>query len=338
MVEEIDPSFLAARVFTLQWHITQACDLHCRHCYDRDQYTSLALEQGIAILDDFSSFCNDHHVHGQVTFTGGNPLLHPDFEELYQEAACRGFTIGILGNPTTRDQLQRLIDIQPPSFYQVSLEGLAEHNDYIRGEGHYQRVMEFLDLLRDMHIYSMVMLTLTSDNMNQVLELAEILKCRTDRFTFNRLSQVGEGANLSSADAAGYADFLRTYIEAADTNPCMTLKDNLINITCNNTKRPLFGGCTGHGCGAAFNFLSVLADGSVHACRKFPSPLGSLIDKSLHDIYHSSLAESYRSGPEECTGCTLRAVCRGCLAIAHSHGLDIFTQKDPYCFMEQQEK
>ena len=31
-----------------------------------------------------------------------------------------------------------------------------------------------------------------------------------------------------------------------------------------------FGGCTGFGCGAAFNFMAVLPDGEVHACRKVP--------------------------------------------------------------------
>ena len=28
---------LTSPAFTLQWHITQACDLHCRHCYDRSR-------------------------------------------------------------------------------------------------------------------------------------------------------------------------------------------------------------------------------------------------------------------------------------------------------------
>jgi hypothetical protein len=32
---EIPKKYLSAQVFTLQWHITQACDLRCKHCYDR---------------------------------------------------------------------------------------------------------------------------------------------------------------------------------------------------------------------------------------------------------------------------------------------------------------
>ncbi len=330
----VDRSFYAARIFTLQWHITQACDLHCRHCYDRDQYKSLSLQQALAILDDMQQFCSGHNVHGQITFTGGNPLLYPDFETLYQEAADRGFTLAILGNPTTREQMERLIAIQPPAFYQVSLEGLEEHNDYMRGKDHFKRVLAFLDLLRELNVYSMVMLTLSRDNMNQVLPLAEILRNKVDLFTFNRLSLVGEGANLVMADADGYRQFLLDYAGMVGKNPCLGIKDNLLNVIYQKQNRPLFGGCTGYGCGAAFNFITILADGEVHACRKFPSPVGNILEKSLAEIYHSESAERYRRGPKECNSCPIRPVCGGCLAVAHSHGLDIFSQKDPYCFIE----
>ncbi len=331
--KDINRSFYTARVFSLQWHITQACDLHCRHCYDRSQYKSLSCEQETGILDDLAEFCSVHKVHGQVTFTGGNPLLHPDFERLYRDAAERGFTTAILGNPTTRKQLESLIAIQPPAFYQVSLEGLQEHNDYMRGLGHFNRVLAFLELLQDLNIFSMVMLTLTRANVDQVLPLAEILSHKTDLFTFNRLSLVGEGANLTAVDIDKYPGFLERYIKAVGSNPCLGIKDNLLNILYHEQGHPLFGGCTGHGCGAAFNFITLLADGAVHACRKFPSPLGNILHNSLHEIYHSETAERYRDGAAECRDCSIRPVCRGCLAVAHSHNLDVFTRKDPYCFI-----
>ncbi|HSO18351.1 MAG TPA: hypothetical protein VLT88_02770, partial [Desulfosarcina sp.] len=73
-----DPSFnpfMSADLFTLQWHITQACDLHCRHCYDRSTRKAMALETAVRVLEDFYRFCRRMYVRGQVTFTGGNPLL-----------------------------------------------------------------------------------------------------------------------------------------------------------------------------------------------------------------------------------------------------------------------
>ena len=92
------------------------------------------------------------------------------------------------------------------------MEGLREHNDWIRGPGHFDRVMEFLEILKELNIYSMVMLTLTRDNMGQVIPLAERLQGKADSFFFNRLSQVGEGANLQGPGREEYAAFLEAYL------------------------------------------------------------------------------------------------------------------------------
>ena len=327
--------FVTASAFTLQWHITQACDLRCRHCYDRTDRPAPTLAQAVKILDDLADFCRKKRVKGQVSFSGGNPLLHPDFPRIYRAAAERGFTPAILGNPAPREQLEELIRIQPPDFFQVSLEGLPEYNDFIRGSGHFDRTMAFLDLLGDLGIYSMVMLTLTKDNIREVLPLGERLRGRANVLHFNRLAKVGEGAALELPSEEAYRAFLDVYLDASRENPLLGLKDNLLNIPMLRKGLAPFGGCTGFGCGAAFNFLALLSDGEVHACRKFPSPLGNVFLQRLEEIYDSDHARRYRSGCAECRSCSLGPVCGGCLACAYSHGLDIFAQKDPYCFLSE---
>jgi radical SAM protein with 4Fe4S-binding SPASM domain len=97
----------------------------------------------------------------------------------------------------------------------------------------------------------------------------------------------------------------------------------------------LFGGCAGFGCGAAFNFLALLPDGEVHACRKFPSRIGNLAASTLHDIYEGEAARRYRRGSAACRECPIRPVCGGCLAVTHGFGRNIFVERDPYCFIER---
>jgi selenobiotic family peptide radical SAM maturase len=210
---------------------------------------------------------------------------------------------------------------------------LAGYNDYIRGPGHFQRSLTFLDQLRQLGIYTMVMLTLSRDNMDQVLSLGRLLKDRVDTFNFNRLSTVGEGARLAMPSKKDFERFLRAYVAESGQNPILGLKDNLINIILKEKNTAPFGGCTGYGCGAAFNFVALLPDGEVHACRKFPSPIGNILRSPLIDIYHSEPARCYRNGSEACRGCEHSAVCRGCLAISYGHGLDVFEEKDPFCFV-----
>ncbi len=144
---------------------------------------------------------------------------------------------------------------------------------------------------------------------------------------------VGEGANLESPPRGEYHHFVQRYLQAKNTNPVLALKDSLINIEREQQGLELFGGCTGFGCGAAFNFVSLLPDGEVHACRKFPSPIGHIQDQSLAEIYDGEPAKAYRRGCRSCASCRLRAVCGGCLAVAYGWGLDPFEETDPACFM-----
>ncbi len=329
-----DPDFFVSNTFALQWHITQACDLNCRHCYDRSERETMTLQQALGVLDTFHDFCTRHHVYGHVSFSGGNPLLYPHFDRIYQEAADRGFMTAILGNPAPLHRIENILSVHKPGFFQVSLEGMKEHNDSIRGPGNYDRVMDFLNLLGDLGIYRMVMLTLTRHNRDQVLDLADSLEGRTELFTFNRLASVGQGAGLEAFPPALFPGFLSAYMDAAASNPVMAFKDNLFNLLRWQKGMPAGGGCTGHGCGAAFNFVSVLPDGEVHACRKFPSWIGNIYEQSLNDIYHGSYAVKYRSGSGACSDCPVRPVCGGCLAVSYGCGLDIFNDKDPYCFLK----
>ncbi|MEE8328334.1 MAG: thio(seleno)oxazole modification radical SAM maturase SbtM [Thermodesulfovibrionia bacterium] len=333
--KDIDESFFSSPVFTIQWHITQECDYHCKHCYDRSNISSLNLEQAVKILDDMRVFCRSRYVQGHVSFSGGNPLLYPEFTELYRAASERGFSIAILGNPAPGERIQELISIQRPTHFQVSLEGLKEHNDFIRGSGNFERVVEFLGVLRELKVYSMVMLTLTKDNIDQVLPLAEMLRGHADFFTFNRLSKVGEGMNLQLPSREDFMVLLKRYIKAAKGNPIMGLKDNLINILRRQNGIKPFGGCAGYGCGAAFNFITILPDGEAHACRKFPSPIGNVLKLGIAGVYESEMAGRYRTGSNACRSCSIRPVCGGCMAVVYSHNLDVFKKLDPYCFKKK---
>ncbi len=324
-------SFRRTEVFTLQWHLTQRCDLSCRHCYDRSFRREVALEEALWILDEFYRFCERVRAYGQISFSGGNPFLHPHFFEIYRQAAERGFTLAILGNPVPQSWLEKLLEIEPPVFYQVSLEGLESTNDYLRGPGHFRRTLHFLKTLKEYGVSASVMLTLHAENLKEVLPLAERLVGLVDTFSFNRLALTGRGEGLSPAEKEAFEDFVERYLETAEAWPHLHLKDNLFNRWLYLKGEDLCGGCTGYGCGAAFNFVALLPDGEVHACRKFPSYLGNLHRKSLWDIYWSEMAEVYRQGPSACRGCRLYAVCRGCLAVIATHGLNPFEERDPFC-------
>lgn len=328
---QTDPQPAAAEVFTLQWHLTQSCDLACKHCYDRSHRGIFPVARALTLMQELRDFCWSRFVQPQISFSGGNPLLHPAFLELYQAAADHGLMTAILGNAADRERIEQILEIQRPVYYQVSLEGLEAHNDEIRGPGNFRRTVSFLEMLTELGVPNMVMLTLTKANLDQVIPLAEALEGITGGLTFNRLALFGEGARLALPTREEYRAFQEQYLAALPAHPVLALKDSLLNALLEERGEALFGGCAGFGCGAAFNFLAILSDGEVHACRKFPSPIGNIFSRSLEELYCSETAARYREGSSACSGCRLKPVCGGCPAIAASFGLDPLTSRDPYC-------
>jgi selenobiotic family peptide radical SAM maturase len=319
------------RRFTLQWHLTNECPFHCRHCYDRSVRDELDRTEVLRVLEQLTAFARLHRVQPALSLTGGDPLHSPHFWAVYEHAAASGWPLSVLGNPVSPEIVARLCAVRRPDTYQVSLEGLRDHNDFIRGAGHFDRVMTFLAECRRQGVSTHVMLTLTRDNLNQVIPLGRELRGWTERFTFNRLAQVGEGAALALPSTQAFEGFLAEYLHERRTNPVLGLKDNLFNVVGERHGRAPFAGCTGHGCGAAFNFVALLPDGEVHACRKLPSRLGNLRTHSLTEIYATPLAAAYRAGPQACQDCRLQTHCRGCPAVTHGSGLDPLRNRDPFC-------
>lgn len=323
-----------ARGFTLQWHLTNRCGFNCRHCYDRSARAELELSEALTVTADLQGFCRRHRVQSQASLSGGDPFLYPHFWEVYAALVSAGVRVSILGNPISSADLQRLLSCRPPSYYQISLEGLREHNDDIRGPGHFDHTMEFLKMARHLGLETHVMLTLTRANLDQVIPLGTALRGLTARFTFNRLAPVGRGAELQAPAPADFVRYLHDYLAACRANPILGLKDNLFNIIRHRHGRSLWPGCTGHGCGAAFNFVALLPDGEVHACRKYPSVIGHIREANLMSIYDSAAAARYRAGPLACRNCVLRNHCGGCPAVVAGLGLDPFRDLDPYCFID----
>ena len=150
--------------FTLQWHLTNACEFHCRHCYDRSNISSLDFSAAEKILHNFLFFCNKRGIRGQICLTGGNPFLYPNIMRLYEEISESGLPISVLGNPISEDLLKKVVVIQKPVYFQVSLEGLKDYNDHVRGLGHFDKIINFLELLGKYDVRRHVMLTLHRGN------------------------------------------------------------------------------------------------------------------------------------------------------------------------------
>jgi MoaA/NifB/PqqE/SkfB family radical SAM enzyme len=116
--------YLNEHCIPLRLHVdlTQACTERCIHCYI-PEYNAVFLpyEKVVSVLDEFRELGGMH-----VTFSGGECMLHPDFEKIVRYAQSKDLTVGILSNLTLCDDKMVSLLKEVDATVQVSLYSMDE--------------------------------------------------------------------------------------------------------------------------------------------------------------------------------------------------------------------
>lgn len=116
------------------WNSTRTCNLKCRHCYmssDAQKYANeLTTKEAKQFIDDLAEFNVP-----VLLFSGGEPLIRPDFFELADYAAKKGVrpTLSTNGTLITPEVARKIKDIGV-GYVGISLDGLRDVNDKFRGK------------------------------------------------------------------------------------------------------------------------------------------------------------------------------------------------------------
>ncbi len=129
--------------------ISRKCNLLCRHCYMCDYRPGepeLSLDEIRDILDQLAEAgCL------RLLITGGEPLLRPDFPEIWTYAKSRGIMLTLFTNATLMDEkTEALLKEWPPLLVEVSIYGASsETYEKICGDASaFQKMLYGLDRLR----------------------------------------------------------------------------------------------------------------------------------------------------------------------------------------------
>lgn len=116
------------------WNSTRTCNLKCRHCYMSSDAKKYQNELTTAEAKQFIDGLADFNVP-VLLFSGGEPLIRPDFFELADYAAKKGVrpTLSTNGTLITPEVARKIKDIGV-GYVGISLDGLREVNDKFRGK------------------------------------------------------------------------------------------------------------------------------------------------------------------------------------------------------------
>lgn len=326
---------------TVQWHLTDRCNLRCQHCYQesyRHHGPDLAGLKQIAeqIFTLHRQVSGDNPIPLQLTLTGGEPCSHPDFPALldYLAAQPSAPSLAILSNGSSIDEqwATRFARLKV-KFVQLSVEGTELTHDKIRGRGHFQQVLKATKHLTDAGVRVLWSFTAHSQNSQEFVQVAELAHgAKVNRLWSDRMIPTDHRDAPLTLNVQQSADYFRQMGLAKERLAAKA--DNQTEIAMIRALQFQQAGSQPYRCSAGAELITVMPDGSVLPCRRMPIRVGNLWQRPLVEIYHQApqlrqLREF--TAPAECQSCLYRTTCRGglrCLAYALHNDLN---RADPAC-------
>jgi len=307
-----------------QIELTSKCNEHCQHCYlppDRDK-TTLNTELVLRELDDFRNMGGI-----SITFSGGEPMLHPDLSTFLRRARKNDLAITILSNATLlTDALVDVIKEVNISLMQVSIYSMnAEEHDHITGmPGSLSKSLAAIDKLIAANIPLQISCPVMMTNYRsypKVLKWANDndLKAYTDYILIARSDQSTDNLNERLSEKE-----LRPLISAIvqhDRDYDNVINDNRQESQDANSHDP-----TAQVCGVGRSTLCLSSSGRYYPCSSWRGmEVGNALTTRLHDVWkHSEKLEELRhitwASFPDCLTCEDFDYCAMCMARNFNEG------------------
>jgi len=192
----------------IYFYLTEGCNLACRHCWLAPKFDPDGNKYPVLDPYLFQSIIAEAKPLGltKVKLTGGEPLLHPRFEDLLfllnQEKI--GVTIETNGMLMTPAIAEKIAAVKNP-FVSVSIDGIdARTHDGIRGvENAFEKAKRAVRYLAGATVPVQIIMTLMEQNAHQVdgmVAMAEDLGAGSVKF--NLLQPTARGEALYRKKAA----------------------------------------------------------------------------------------------------------------------------------------
>ncbi|MEM2452498.1 MAG: radical SAM protein, partial [Candidatus Methanomethylicia archaeon] len=204
--------------FLVVWNFTNMCNLNCKHCYQNAKTVlknELTLEEKINVLKQF-----EEAGVAAIAFSGGEPLIHPHFFKIAEEAVRRGFYTAIATNGTIiTDEIARKIKNIGINYVEISLDSIdpVKHDNFRGVRGAWEKTINgILNCVKN-DIFTGIAVTTLKMNYKECRKIIEFAKnIGVKRVIFFNFIPVGRGEEILIEDLNPWEreEFLSTLYEA----------------------------------------------------------------------------------------------------------------------------
>lgn len=307
--------------------LTPFCNLDCKMCYvhlNQEQFQ----QQGCGLLTgaQWASIIQQAVEMGlmEVTLTGGEALLHPDFDDIFVFLEKNNVRVNLKSNGLllTDERLAFLLEHHISSI-QISLYGSDDDSyERVTGERVFSQVMAAIERVRQVGIDLEIVITPSKYMWKNVKQLIRHVDALGIAYSINPgladpLEETGRSGQEHDLSLEQYIDLYKFLI---------AIKGKVLEPSCLEEVSPTGGNrsdcMVGIRCAAGRSTFTVTWRGMVHPCRMLENIGFNGLNVALANGWKSmNAAVKAYPVPRECFECDYEGVCTPCV-VQHSYGAE----------------
>jgi radical SAM protein with 4Fe4S-binding SPASM domain len=305
--------------------LTYRCNLTCGFCYAGCGASGLpdGWSEARAMSDD--EVCRVLEIVRRdarcpsVSFTGGEPTLHPALPRFVRHAKGLGLRVNLISNGQRLDAARAAALAEAGlDSAQLSLEGpdAATHDAIVGRAGAFARLWEGAERLRGRNVRVHTNTTLSRRNLEAAPGIVDLVADRgLARLSMNLVIPCGTAGTdpALALSYSGIGDHVLRLRDRARARGVELVWYSPLPLCLFNT---IAHGLGNRGCAAADGLLHVGPSGDVLPCSSFGhrETLGHLLRQGFEEVWESRAARFFRAKrmmPAGCESCPEAAACQG---------------------------
>lgn len=303
------------------------CNMNCDMCYVRLSPAEMEAQGRMRTGAEWLALGRQMAKAGTLflLLTGGEPLLHPDFKEIYLGLKKMGMVLTINTNGTLIDEdWADFFGKTKPRRINITLYGADKkaYESLCHFPGGFDRVIRAVKLLRERDVDVKLAGSLTPENADDLPRMGEIARelgvpLHVDTYMIPAERERGvpfeqQSRMIPEAAAAVALDFLKYFKTAEEFAAHRDTMLQNVDRFMPGQPRPTVPGCLAGRCGFTVSWL-----GRLQPCEVLTEPGADVFevgfDAAWADIRQRFLSVRYCA---DCSVCKLRPLCSTCPAAA----------------------
>lgn len=302
------------------FELTPRCNFNCRMCYVhlpeneiKKHGTELTGAEWIRIAQEAKDAGTTW-----LCITGGEPLMHPEFETIWRELTQMGFFITLQTNASLLTEYEKLFEECPPRACKITLYGSNDqvYRDVCRVENGFTKADAGIRMLRQMKIPVELVSTVIQQNLDDVENIIRYVEKNKLRWIPNiNVRTAGRGVDVDmehlrirppKKDSNAEPESSRKNLVDPERKPCTYCKDFRIGYW-------------------------IVWNGYMRFCSFMNGPDISVRSRPFNECWKELVGfQESLEWPQECKECEYQKSCSRCAALFNIEGGKLKI-RDEYC-------